>query len=196
MSCIVGLSDGSTVWIGADSAANGGDVTVAYKSPKVFRRGQFLFGVVESFRLRDIVHHDMQVSRRKPGMPDDQYLVQYVVEDIRAACQAADFNLEVFADDEDLEAGALLIGYHGRLWTLDWDYHLGETRDGYAVIGSGAPYALGSLHTSGKPVDITMVGAMDLRHYTQPPQRIRQALEAAAHCSQTVRAPFKILSVR
>lgn len=194
MTCVVGLVHGGTVWIGADSAATDDIVSVRYATPKVFRRGKLLFGVIDSFRMRDILHHDLEITRRPPGMSDDKYLVQHVVEDIRAAFEAAGFD-PMTDNEDDVGSGAVLIGYHGRLWCMDWDYHLGETVDGYIAIGSGADYALGSLHTSSKLWSRTEYPVRQ-EHPLDPKPRVLAALQASAHCSQTVRAPFKVLSVR
>lgn len=183
MTCIAGVAYGGTVWIGGDSAASSGGATVPYNNPKVFRRGQLLFGVVESFRMRDILHHELTIPRRPPGMSDDTWLVRNLIEEIRLTFVAAGFDLEAEDDEHDFDPGALLIGYHGRLFTMDWDYHLGEVKDGYHAIGSGSHFALGSLHTT-------------RRQALTPKERVRLALEAADHHSQEVRPPFRILSVR
>lgn len=191
MSCIVGLAEGGTVWIGGDSAANTEELTQTYTGPKVFRRGALLFGAVSSFRMRDILHHELTIPRRKPGLSDDAWLVSHLVEEIRLTFDTAGFDLG--EEGEDATPGAVLVGYHGRLFTLDWDFHLGEVRDGYNAIGTGEQFALGSLHSTraraGKHDD-------DVTPALPPRERVGLALEAAAHFSTTVRRPFRILSVR
>jgi hypothetical protein len=172
------------VWIGGDSAANSEDVTLTYRQPKVFRRGGLLFGVSHSFRMRDLLHHAFRVPRRQTGENDDTYLVTTVIEQIRNTFLVHSFDHEA-EQSEAAGDGAFMIGYHGRLFTVDWDLHFGEVADGHDAIGSGGPYALGSLYSTAH-----------LPEPLKPRDRVRLALEASAHCSQTVRPPFRVLSVR
>ena len=180
--CITGVAKGGTVWIGGDSAANGEQGVLTYKQPKVFRRGGLLIGVSHSFRMRDLLHHAFVVPRRKRGQSDDQYLVTTVIDQIRFTFFEASFDHEAEQADASGD-GAFMVGYHGRLFTVDWDLHLGEVKEGHDAIGSGGPYALGNLFETAR---------LDCA----PRERVRRALEAAAHCSHTVRPPFRILSVR
>ncbi len=68
-----------------------------------------------------------------------------------------------------------LIGYRGGLYSIGGDLQVNEFLDGYTAIGSGADFALGSLYAS---------------EALGPHERVRCALEAAAHFSGTVREPF------
>lgn len=188
MSCVVGLAHHGRVWLGGDSAANYGPQRVQYRTPKVFRRGQFLLGVVGSFRLRDILHHDMNLPRRRPRQSVENFIVSAFVEELRLTCELLKFDLpsEGIEPSEAPGSGAALVAYGGRLFVLDWDYHVGEVHDPWMALGSGAEFALGSLYTSRNEHD----------PYWSPELRIRAALEAAAKYTGEVQAPFRLVCSR
>jgi len=86
----------------------------------------------------------------------------------------------IAAEYENESATQALVGVGGRLFAVHQDGDVIEPQCGYAVIGSGATYALGALHARGP----TMIAAED-------PERVMEyALRASeAHCCQ-VKGPM------
>jgi ATP-dependent protease HslVU (ClpYQ) peptidase subunit len=80
-------------------------------------------------------------------------------------------------EKEAEQGGTFLVGVRGRLFIVESDYQVVEPVAPFAAIGSGAPYALGSLATSR--------GA--------PAARVKQALTVAERFCAAVRAPFPVL---
>lgn len=186
MSVVVGLAHGGKVWLGGDSAASDprDGLTVTYKGPKVFRRGKLLIGCVESFRMRDLLEHQFEVPRYRKGQDDEEYIFKHVLEQVRSTLTTGGYELEDELEENELApSGAILIGFHGRLFAVDWDYHIGEVREPYLAIGAGAPFALGSLHVTS-----------ELTHKYSARLRVLNALRVAAHYCSGVRAPFRIIS--
>lgn len=187
MSCVVGLVDEGKVWLGGDAAASdpNDELVVTYTAPKVFRRGQLLLGCVESFRMRDLLEHQFDAPRFRANQDPDDYIFRIVLEEIRRTLVVGGFDLEEEVDDDDdfMPSGAILLGFKGRLFTIDWDYHIGEVRDHFMAIGAGAPYALGSLHIT-----------HELADKFSPRLRVTNALRVAAHYCGTVRPPFSVIS--
>jgi hypothetical protein len=183
----VGLVNEGRVWLGGDSAASDprDGLTVVYTAPKVFRRGRILLGCVESFRMRDLLAHQFQAPPFRSGQTPDDYVFQTVIEAIRATFKKGGYDLEAELEDDDdiMPSGAILLGFQGRLFTIDWDYHIGEVRDHFMAIGAGAPYALGSLHVT-----------HELQDEFGPRARVVSALKVATHYCGSVRPPFRIIS--
>jgi hypothetical protein len=182
----VGLVHEGRVWLGGDAAASDHDgLTVTYAAPKVFRRGHLLLGCVESFRMRDLLEHQFQVPAFRKGQDTEDYIFRIVLEEIRRTFTAGGYVLDEDTEDEDdfMPSGAILLGFHGRLFTVDWDYHIGEVRDRFMAIGAGAAYALGSLHVT-----------HELGQQLTPRARVTNALKVSAHYCGTVRPPFRIVS--
>jgi hypothetical protein len=105
---------------------------------------------------------------------DLEHLATVFVDELRKVVRSA--GATVNGEPDEL-LGPLLVGYRHRLYAVDTDYAI-HPADGYTAIGSGAPYALGSLHaTDGLP---------------HPRSRVEAALHAAhTHCT-SVRPPFTI----
>lgn len=174
MTCVVGVVGPDHVVIAGDSAAVDGD-EVSTGPVKVFRRGPYIIGYCESFRVGQVIRYRTKFSEQKC---DDlvEHLATVFVDELRTALHKAG---ATSSSDPDELAGPLLVGHRsGRLFTIDTDYGVHEAVDGYAAIGCGAPYALGSLHaTRGDPTD-----------------RAVAALTAATvHCTAVI-TPFTILT--
>lgn len=173
MTCIAGLVDGRNVWIGGDSAGVSGLSLTVRRDPKVFRRGEFLFGATSSFRMIQLIQYSLDVPQKKMRQSADAYLRTVFVDALRKCLSEGGYAKK----KDDVEtAGTFLMGYSGRLFEIDDDYQVGETRDQYNAVGCGRDYALGSLYsTKGSPKG-----------------RILTALRAAERMSTGVRGPFLV----
>lgn len=76
--------------------------------------------------------------------------------------------------------GQFLVGYKGWLHSINSDYHVGNMRDGFDCIGSGAVIAL---------------GAMKALENFPPTERIRKSLRIAEYFASDVIGPFYIRSI-
>lgn len=180
MTCIVGIQKGNTVWLGGDSAATDGlslDRTII-KDPKVFIKDEFAFGVCGSPKVLDALAHVIDIPAQL-GDNDRSYLVGIVVPAIRSGLQQLDATVTAQSGETMFE-GELLLGYRGRLYTIESNFQLIQSANGTASIGSGGPIAIGSLAaTRGK----------------SPRRRIMCALKAAAALNAGVAPPFVLVSV-
>lgn len=174
MTCVVGLVDKGTVYIGVDSAAVQGWTRRKSKVAKVFRRGPFLIGYTTSFRMGQLLQHHLDVPPQEAAQDDVAYLVTHFIEKARALFKEKGF-AKVESNTE--KGGQFLVGYKGRLYSVESDFQVGEHEDGYDAIGSGADFALGALAA------LTRL---------KPTERITRALEIAAHFNMGVCAPFSI----
>lgn len=76
--------------------------------------------------------------------------------------------------------GTFLVGYNKNLYHIGADFQVGIPANGYDAVGCGSELALGSLHST---------QLLKLK----PEQRVKMALEAAAHFSGGVEPPFVTL---
>lgn len=174
MTCVVGLVHKGTVYIGVDSAAVQGWTRRTSRVAKVFRRGPFLIGYTTSFRMGQLLQHHLDVPPQEAGTDDVAYLVTHFIEKARALFKDKGFT-KVESNTE--KGGQFLVGYRGRLYTVESDFQVGEHEDGYDAIGSGAEFAL---------------GAMAALPRLAPRPRLARALEIAAHFNMGVSGPFAI----
>jgi len=174
MTCIVGVVDGSSVTIGADSAGVEGWEVTSRSDAKVFLRSDYLVGFTTSFRMGQLIRFVFE-----PPVPDGRDLLEFMVvafvPALRACLEAGGFGK---VEHGVATGGGFLVGLHGRLFEVGPDYQVGESHHGYGAVGSGSSVALGALAVStGDSVS-----------------RVRAALEAAERHNMGVRGPFTVLS--
>ncbi|ABW11741.1 conserved hypothetical protein [Parafrankia sp. EAN1pec] len=175
MTCIVGVEHDGRVVIGGDSAGVAGWSITVRADTKVFRNGEFVMGFTDSFRMGQLLRYSLV-----PPVPHswdlDRFMATEFVSVVRDCLRDGGFA----RNDAGNESGGLfLVGIRGQLYRIDSDYQIGRTLDNYDAAGCGEEYARGSLHST--------VGE-------EPEERVRKALEAAAHHSTGVCPPFHILS--
>lgn len=153
MTVIVGLIDNETVYMGADTLmVNGFDTShLAPSVPKVFHRGPFLIGVTGMLRALQLVQFRLNpVIETKPG-GDIEFMVTDFVDELRRVLKEGgsaheENGIEHTGDRDDYSR--FLVGYRGHLYNVGPDYHVRESTDDFAAIGSGEDFALGSLHST------------------------------------------------
>lgn len=178
MTCIVGLAANGKVYIGGDSAGVDGRLALRQRADKkVFRNGDFIMGFTTSFRMGQLLAHSLTLPRRHPTDDVYAYMVKDFVNAVRDCLKSGGY-AETHNGVES--GGTFLVGYAGRLFSIQDDFQVAESIDGYDACGCGDLIALGSMSaTEGK----------------EPEERITAALGAAERLSGGVRAPFHIESI-
>lgn len=179
MTCIVGVVEKGTVYIGGDSASVAGWTSRVTRLPKVFRRGPFLIGYTTSFRMGQLLEHALNVPAQGAKERDDmRYMVTVFAEHVRQLLKERGV-AKIEANAES--GGQFLVGYRGRLYSVQSDFQVNEMADGFDAVGSGAEYALGAIAAlKGQP----------------PVQRLKRALAISAHFNMGVSAPFFVKSLQ
>lgn len=169
MTCIVAVSDKTQVWMGADALATNGHLDKYKMSmPKVWERGEFVFGGAGSATMLQ--------SLRATFVPDvssysDDYMYGHFVEQLR------EFTASTGQGSKLEFSNQMLIGFNGSIYKVMEDYFINKTQESYDSIGSGSPYALGSL----------------TRTHGDPRKRITRALEAAVEHNAGCEGPFTLI---
>lgn len=176
MTCIVAIKDGNRIIMGGDSAAVGGLDIGIRKDRKVFKRGEFVFGFTESYRMGQLIQYGDPMPNLPADMPDADLHGWMCIDFI-------DWLRKTFDDKGWLEkrhekevGGFFLVGIRGHIYIIQDDFQVSERFDEYAACGCGENIALGSFHTT--------------RSHKNAKSRAKAALEAAAYHSAGVSAPF------
>jgi len=179
MTAIAGFCEQGKVWIGGDSAGVAGfDLTVR-ADPKVFQNGEFLFGFTSSFRMGQLLRYSFSPPVMAEGQNVYGFMCTTFVNAVRDCLKAGGFATK----DKDVEsAGTFLVGFRGRLFSVQSDYQVGESLDGYDACGCGNQIACGALFAT-KDMNLSAVDRMAL------------ALGAAERHSAGVRRPFVVKSI-
>lgn len=183
MTCIVGLVDNGTVYIGGDSAGSSNWQLIIRKDAKVFRNGDFLIGACGSFRMIQLLRYAFKPPVYEKPLFDDssEYLSCYMatsfIDGIRECLKSGGFAKK---ETEQESGGCFLVGFQGRLFCIQSDYQVEEALCGYNAIGDGDDIARGSLYATQE---------------LQPNGRVLTALQAAQYHCTSVSAPFTIESI-
>lgn len=183
LTCIVGIRAQDRVILGGDSAAIGGGICQAMAGRKVFRRGEYAFGYAGSYRLGQILEHDLQIGVVPAGEDPLRALVTCVVPALREALRAGGA-LKVSDGVETMDKAEILVGFRGRLFVIDDCLQVLEPEGSFLAGGKGEGIALGSLSASEELGEIA----------ERPQDAALRALRAAARFSTSVREPFHIVS--
>jgi len=177
MTCIAGIVEEGKIYMGADSA--GVDLTtysITYRADqKIFiKNNKMLFGFTTSFRMGQLLRYALKIPQHPDTMDDMTYLTTRFIDAVRKCLKTGGYQTK----KDDVETGGtFVLGYKSNLYEIYDDYQVALPMDHILAIGCGADFALGSLHTStGKPLE-----------------RLKMALEAAAHFSIGVAPPFNYL---
>lgn len=177
MTCIAGIVEGGTVWIGADSAGVCGYSLTVRADVKVFKNGPMLFGFTSSFRMGQLLRYALTLPDHDPRVEVEKYMATTFVNAVRECLKTHGFARK---KEEAEEGGTFLVGYRGRLFCIQDDYQVAEALDAFDAVGCGHDIAKGSLFSSTNlPAD----------------ERIRVALQAAERYSAGVRGPFHVESI-
>lgn len=179
MTCIVGVVHEGKVYIGGDSASANNYVVRRSAVPKVFRNGSFVIGYTSSWRMGQILQH--QICLESITSPNRESLLGFMVQDFIPVVRGA-LKDHGYAKRENNEetGGEFLVGYSGHLFHVGSDYQVNETLDGINACGCSEEIALGVLWATS---------------HLQPRERIELALETAAHYGKDVRPPWTIIEL-
>lgn len=180
MTCIVGVELGGQLWLGGDAASTRDHEVFVRGNPKVFRVEDMLIGFSGSFRIGQLLQFSFKPPPRVHGRESFQYIVTNVVDSIRKVL--SDHGALIKDEMGDSHDSEFIIGYDGKFYVIDSDFHVEIPTENYVASGTGASYALGALHAMRK-------------QKISPNKKIQKALSAAEEYCTGVRKPFTILSM-
>lgn len=166
------MVDGGKVYIGGDSAGVADYSLTVRADRKVFRNGDFIMGFTSSFRMGQLLAHAFTPPKRHPDTDVYKFMVTDFINSVRDCLKAGGFATK---QNEVESGGMFLVGYEGRLFSVQDDYQVGENLDGFDACGCGCEIAFGALYAN---------------RSSKPKDRVRIALEAAERFSAGVRGPF------
>jgi hypothetical protein len=137
MTVIVGITDGTTVYIGGDRGVSDEDTIISLSRPKIHINNEWVFGYSGSLGIGQLMEFiDM------PDAGEDPYktLRTDVVSHMRNA-------IDLYSVSSAETASEFIIGTQGRLFEMNTtDWSVAEVTE--TALGSGSPFALGSLFTT------------------------------------------------
>lgn len=178
MTCIVGWAENGISYIGGDSAGVSKQNLRIRADEKVFSKGNMILGCAGSYRIIQILRYMFKIPRHPKGCSDYEYLVSIFTDkliELLTDKYAAQLKDNLLGSE-----GFILLGYHGKIYNIEPDFHVGQNLCGYDACGSGENYALGAL-------------AAIAKYEMNPIIRIRETLDAASQFCNAVKPPYIIV---
>ena len=139
MTCIAGIIKDGKVYIAGERGASEGNYIVAVDRPKIWKNGPYLFGFAGTFDAQ-IIQHNFNPPTPEGNL--DKFMHTKFLKSLKSFYN----EWEIGGKDSEM---SLLIGIKGKLYEHESDglTMISYDKD-YIVIGSGADYAMGSLHAT------------------------------------------------
>lgn len=175
MTTVAAIADGEHVYMAADSRNNVHSRPVIDGARKIARieaadGAAALLGFCGAGCLAQVIPGALKLD----GMPDDDdQAAQQWAHDVARNVTEIAYDLRIVNERGNLD-GTLMLGTHGRLWTLT-DYQAIPHRNDVAAVGSGDELAMGAmlaLHSTtdhAATVRIAVQIACELNDYTDEP---------------------------
>lgn len=165
MTVVLGFSDSKgNVHIAADSGSFTNCERYVSKVDKVFMLGsEFLVGFAGSWRQGNIIRYDFIPPPRPDGIDDMAYLVSYFVDSLRELLKSKGFSA-ISDNVETTGDGLMLLGYKGKLYTIDSDFSVNTHIDCVDSIGAGSLHCISAFDALSSMKDIRkrMLKALDV----------------------------------
>ena len=173
MTCIAGLVHDGQVYIGADSAGVDDRLHLTTRADrKVFKNGEFVIGFTTSFRMGQLLRYSLTPPIKHPSTSVFEYMATDFIDAVRKCLTDGQWGKKC---EEQAAGGTFLVGYSGRLFTIEEDYQIGESLSDIAACGAG---------------DLVAIGALSMTDGREPINRLTAALTAAEKHMANVRGPF------
>jgi len=180
MTCITGIKTKDNVFIAGDRMGSNGLTHLQTKEPKIFKNGDFLFGVCGSYRVMQLLKYKFKPPRIGREQTISEYLyIDFVDSVIKLLSEN---NATHKKDAMHKFDGSFLFAFDNELYQMESNFQiLCDVRD-YNSSGSGCYHAMASLYsTDGLKLD--------------PKERLKKAIICASDFVISVDDKIDILSL-
>ncbi|MCM3387205.1 hypothetical protein M3649_03550 [Ureibacillus chungkukjangi] len=175
MTCIVGLLHNGVTYMGCDSLASNGHFKDIRNDKKMFKPDKrSIIGFTSSYRMGQLLMHEDNLFDDYTYL-SHRYMVRNFIPKVIRLFEDGKFDIN------GNNGGVFLIAHSKKLYRIDTDYQVIESKRNYSSCGCGEEFALGSLYST---EDSEL----------NPQERITKALEAAEQFSVGVQRPFYIMN--
>ncbi|WP_222594210.1 hypothetical protein [Kozakia baliensis] len=169
--------------IAADSIGSDGYNRSIRLDKKVFRLDDMIIGFTSSFRMGQILRYGLKPPFFRGKMDAMEYMVSHFIPAVRDALKSGGF---LKTENGEERIGCFMVGYEGRLFTIEGDLQVGENSLGFDAIGCGQDFALGSIFSA---LDLHFPGSVS--HKDAKPETVEAATaKIVARCAMRAASTF------
>lgn len=170
MTCIAAISKDNKVYFAGERSASEGNYIISIDTPKIWKNGPYIFGYAGTFDAQ-IIQYNFNPPTPEGNL--DKFMHSKFLKSLKS------FYSEWDIGGKESEI-SLIIGIKGKLYEHEAEGLTMISYDrNYIAIGSGADYALGSLHAT--------------QNHKDPKRRLSFALDAACKFSTSCIEPVDFL---
>lgn len=177
MTCVVGLiTSNGDILFGADSQVTFDDTRTTLLDKKIFKKNNLIMGWCGDLKFGQLIKHRFSPPIPGRNVDIDNFIYTKFIPELQKFF--IEHGYQTFGRNESFE---LMVGIEKNIYIIDSDYSVITASHRFCSIGSGANYALGSLHAT--------------RTNPNDSQRLQMSLEAAATYSTSCAKPFHFESL-
>lgn len=183
MTLIVGIIDDGIVYMAGDSSLSDGRTIRPAADPKVFRFNELIIGTSGSCIIPDIIDTmDPQIFWAGKNINPRVAVFDFVLA-VKAELEKRGLMFSHEGQAAMPDFSNMLIGYRGRLFTVQHDFSLVEYAQQYAVIGANEEIAIGVL-----------ISLLEHAEPKPPTEILTTTLEIVSRVSPNIIPPFHVIS--
>lgn len=169
MTTIVAIQGDGYAVLGTDSRISSFDASgLAYQittlgsgTSKLGSNGKYILGAAGDVRAINILHHAFNPPTppaTAKGKKLDAFITNKFVPTLRECFESQGYAMPDNEDKEHMaqQNSTIVVAIHGIIYVIESDYGWTSDSNGIYAVGTGAPYALGALHSllGSRSVDI------------------------------------------
>jgi hypothetical protein len=135
--------------------------------------------------MGQLLRYSLKLPKHVEGVDDFKYLCAYFIDDVIKCFKDNEYSP---IKDGVVHGGAFLIGYKGKLYSVESDFQVAKSSKPYCAAGCGEDYALGAMYQLHER-------EFGVLHGNSAETKIIKTLETAAEFSGGVCDPFNIVSI-
>jgi len=180
MTCIIAYKENGKSYIAGDRMGSNGWTKIRSNTPKIFKKDSFLFGYTSTFRMGQILEHELIIPKRKVDQTLENYVYTDLIYKIRTCFKDNGYGCKP-TDAVSEKAGNFIFILEGRIFEVQNDFSVLEHEE-FCSIGSGEAHAHAALEV-----------LKSLKRYS-PKEKLKKAMSIVAKFVVSVTEECDVLS--
>jgi len=139
------MIENGEAYIAGDRAGSNGFTKMTCKDSKVFKKGDFIFGFAGSFRMGQIIKHKFDIPERGVHEDLEHYIYNKFIKGLKKSFKDNGYGIEKNEDKNGDVGGNFIFLIESRIFEMQGDFSILESKDDFTAIGSGEFHAMAAM---------------------------------------------------